>query len=308
MHQHIVHKSSKQKNLVISIFLNSFIVAGELAGGILSNSLALISDALHNFGDLLALILSFAAVRISNWKATPDKSYGYIRSEIIVAFINSSALVIIGVYLIYEGIERLLSPGKVTGLWIIIVAAAAFIANTISTYLLHKNSKEDLNTKAAYLHLFYDSINSFLVIAAGILIYFFNWVILDPVFSIIIGLFIIKSGWDVVLETINILNEGTPKEIDSNEVSIFISSFPEVKEIHHLHIWSLSSKMYALSVHVVVEDQLISKGYLIIDRLEKKLKEKFNIDHPTIQLEADLRKEQSEVIKIKNNIMNKGSY
>ncbi len=306
MHHHQNNKSSTQKNLSISILLNSFIVIGEMIAGVFSNSLALISDALHNFGDLISLILSLVAVRMSNWKATPDKSYGYIRAEIIVAFINSSALVVIGVYLIYEGIGRFLHPENVTGLWVIIAASIAFIANTISTFLLHKNSKEDLNSKAAYLHLLYDSINSLLVIIAGIFIYFYNWVILDPIFSFIIGLFIIKSGWDVVLETINILNEGVPKEIDSNEVSNFILTFPEVKEIHHLHIWSLSSKMYALSVHVVVADQLLSKGYLIIDQLEKALKERFNIDHPTIQLEADLSREQNGVIKINHNIQNNG--
>ncbi len=296
------HRNTTQRNLIVSIILNSLIVAGELTAGIISNSLALISDALHNFGDLLSLILSFAAVRMSRWKATPDKSYGYIRAEIIAAFINSSALVIIGVYIIYEAAQRLMSPEQVKATWVIIVAALGFAANALSSYLLYKGSHEDLNMKSAYLHMFYDALNSFFVIIAGILIYFFNWVILDPVFSIIIGLFIIKSGWDVALETVNILSEGTPKEIDMNEVSAFISDFPEVKEIHHLHIWSLSSKMYALSIHVVIEDQLLSKGYLIIAKLEKELKSKFNIDHPTIQLEADLSKEQNGLVSIKHDI------
>jgi cobalt-zinc-cadmium efflux system protein len=300
MHQHSINRSSTQKNLIISIFLNSIIVVGELFAGIVSNSLALISDALHNFGDLISLILSLAAVRMSNWKATPNKSYGYIRAEIIVAFINSSALLLIGAYIIYEAVGRILHPQNVLALWVIIVAAIGFIANSISTYLLHKNSHEDLNTKTAYLHLFFDALNSLLVIIAGTLIYFFNWIILDPIFSIVIGLFIIKSGWDVVKETINILSEGTPKNIKMEEVSAFISSFPEVKDVHHLHIWSLSSKMYALSAHVVIEDQLISKGYLIIDVLEKALNEKFGIDHPTIQLEADLSKEQNKAIKIQH--------
>ncbi len=300
MHIHS-ENTGVQKNLVISIFLNALIVIGELFAGVISNSLALISDALHNFGDLISLILSLAAVRMSNWKATPDKSYGYLRAEIIVAFINSSALVLIGGYIIYEAIGRLITPEPVKALWVIIVAALSLVANSISTYLLHKNSHEDLNSKTAYLHLLFDAINSLLVVAAGILIYFFNWIILDPVFSIIIGIFIIKSGWDVVTETINILSEGTPKHIDLTEVQNFISSFPEVKDAHHLHIWTISSKMKALSVHVVVEDQPVSEGYLIIKKLEKALIEKFGIDHPTIQLEADLKKEQQEVIKIKND-------
>ncbi|MGA7721079.1 MAG: cation diffusion facilitator family transporter [Ignavibacteriaceae bacterium] len=307
-HHHHNHKQTTiQKNLIISILLNSIIVIGEIIAGIFSNSLALISDALHNFSDLLTLVLSLAAVRVSTLKATPNKSYGYLRAEIIAAFINSSALVIIGIYIIYEAAGRLFTPVKISASWVILVAAIAFIANGVSTYLISKNSEENLNAKSAYLHLFYDAINSLFVIVAGVLIYYFNWTILDPIFSIIIGLFIIKSGWDVVLEAVNILSEGTPKNIDINDVTSFISTFPEVKEIHHLHIWSLSSKMNALSMHVVVPDQLISKGYLIIDQLEKALKEKFNIDHPTIQLEADLRKEQSGIIQLNSNIKKESS-
>jgi len=295
------HHSTIQKNLVISILLNTLIVIVEIIAGIFSNSLALISDALHNFSDLLTLVLSLTAVKVSTWGATPNKSYGYLRVEIIAAFINSSALVIIGVYIIYQAAGRFITPVKIAASWMIVVASIAFLANGFSTYLLSKNSKENLNAKSAYLHLYYDAINSFLVIAAGILIYYFNWTILDPIFSIIIGLFIIKSGWDVVLEAVNILSEGTPKNIDINVVTSFITAFPEVKGIHHLHIWSLSSRMSALSMHAVVPDQLISKGYLIINKLEKALKEKFDIDHPTIQLEADLSKEQNEIIKINGN-------
>jgi cobalt-zinc-cadmium efflux system protein len=305
MHQHHHHHhSSVQKNLIISILLNSLIVIGEIIAGIFSNSLALISDALHNFSDLITLALSLTADRVSKWEATPDKSYGYLRVEIIAAFINSSALVLIGVYIIYQAAGRLFTPEKIAASWVIAAASIAFLANGFSTYLLSKNSKENLNAKSAYLHLFYDAINSLLVIAAGILIYYFNWTILDPIFSIIIGLFIIKSGWDVVLEAVNILSEGTPKNINIKDVTAFITAFPEVKEIHHLHIWSLSSEMSALSMHVVVHDQLISKGYLIIDKLEKALKVKFDIDHPTIQLEADLSKEQNGIIKINGNRVN----
>ena len=293
------HKGTTERNLIISIFLNAVIVAGELFAGIISNSLALISDALHNFSDLISLVLSLIAARMKFWKANSKKSYGYIRAEIIVAFINSSTLLIIGFYIIYEAFGRLFTPEKVIGKWLIIVAGISFIANSLSTYLLHKNSKEDLNAKSAYLHLFYDAMNSLLVVIAGILIYFYNWYILDPIFSIVIGLFIIKSAWDIILETVNILSEGTPKEIDPEEVQRFIASQPDVKGVHHLHIWSLSSRFYALSAHVVLEDQLISKGYLIIDKLEKELKQKFGIEHQTFQLEADLKGGPKEVVKIK---------
>ncbi|HKI77776.1 MAG TPA: cation diffusion facilitator family transporter [Ignavibacteriaceae bacterium] len=298
---HIHNKGTTEKNLIISIFLNAVIVAGELIAGIFSNSLALISDALHNFGDLISLVLSLIAARMKFWKANPKKSYGYRRAEIIVAFINSSTLLIIGIYIIYEAVGRFIDPQPVTGLWLIIVAGISFIANSLSTYLLHQNSKEDLNAKSAYLHLYFDALNSLLVVFAGVFIYFYNWFILDPIFSVIIGLFIIKSAWDIIMETVNILSEGTPKEINMKEVSQFISSQPDIIDVHHLHIWSLSSDYIALSAHIVVNDQLLSKSYLIIDKLEKDLKEKFGIKHPTFQLEADVRREQSEYVKIENN-------
>lgn len=293
------HRGTTERNLIISIILNAIIVAGELFAGIISNSLALISDALHNFGDLISLILSLIAAKMKFWKANSKKSYGYIRAEIIVAFLNSSTLLIIGFYIIYEAFGRLFTPEKVVGKWLIIVAGISFVANSLSTYLLHQNSKENLNAKSAYLHLFYDAMNSLFVVIAGILIYFYNWYILDPIFSIVIGLFIIKSAWDIILETVNILSEGTPKEIDAEEVKRFIASQLEVKGVHHLHIWSLSSDFYALSAHVVLEDQLISKGYLVIDKLEKELSRKFGIQHPTFQLEADLKDQQKGIVKIK---------
>lgn len=295
------HNKSTEKNLVISIFLNGIIVAGELVAGILSNSLALISDALHNFSDLISLVLSLIAARMKFWKANPKKSYGYIRAEIIVAFINASTLLVIGCYIIYEAIERFITPEPVAGKWLIIVAGISFFANAASTYLLHKNSKEDLNAKSAYLHMFYDALNSLLVVVAGIFIYLYNWYILDPLFSIVIGIFIIKSAWDIILETVNILSEGTPKEIDPEAVQNFMISQPDVKDVHHLHIWTLASNFIALSAHVVIDDQLLSKGYLIVDKLEKELMNKFGINHPTIQLEADLSGEQNKNIKIENN-------
>jgi len=287
-----------QKNLTISIILNFLISVIEFTAGIFSNSLALVSDALHNFSDMFSLVLSLAAVRMSKWKANPVKSYGYIRAEIIAAFINSIALVVVGIYIFYEAAHKIFVPEQVAGKTIIIVASFTFIANIFSTLLLHKHSGENLNAKSAYLHLLFDCINSLLVVAAGIFIWLYNWTILDPIFSIVIGIFIIKSGWNLILETVNILNEGTPKEINSEEVTRFIAEFPDVKEVHHVHIWSLSSTFIALSAHVVVEDQLLSKGYLITHRLEKALEEKFGIGHPTIQLEAYMDKDQKDVIKI----------
>jgi cobalt-zinc-cadmium efflux system protein len=287
MHNH--NYGSIRKNLLIAIILNSVIVVAQIAGGFLSNSLALISDALHNLGDLFALVLSYTANYLSIKSGNNRMSFGFLRSEIIAAFINSSLLILIGAYIVYEGIIRINSPEPIAGGLMIIVAAIGFLANAFSAYLLHKDSAHNLNVKSSYLHLFYDAIHSLVVVFVGVLIFFFNWVILDSISSIVIGLFIVKSAWNVVSEATSILNEGVPKEINPEEVEKELRKVEGVKDIHHIHIWKLASNFIALSAHVVVDDRLVSEGYLIISRIEKVLIEKFGINHPTIQLEAEIK-------------------
>jgi len=289
MHNH--NYGSIRKNLIIAIILNAIIVVVEVIGGLLSNSLALISDALHNLGDLLALILSFTANYLSVKSANSRMSFGFLRTEIIVAFINSSILLLIGAYIIYEGIIRIGNPEPVAGGLIIIIASIGFAANAFSSYLLHKDSKHNLNVRSSYLHLFYDAVHSLVIVLVGVLIYFFNWMILDSISSLVIGIFIVKSAWNVVSEATNILNEGVPKEINPDDVEKAILQIENVKSVHHVHIWKLASNFIALSAHAVVEDCMISKGYLIISEIERVLLEKFGINHPTIQLEAEIKNE-----------------
>jgi cobalt-zinc-cadmium efflux system protein len=164
--------------------------------------------------------------------------------------------------------------------------------------LLKEDAKRDLNMKSAHLHLFTDAIESFAVIVIGGLIYWFGWDILDPVISIAIGGFIIMSAWEIILETVNILTEGTPKGINVHDVAAMIQSIPGVSNVHHIHIWSLSSQFRALSVHVEVTDMLISDGNNLVARIEQELKQKFGINHPTIQLECGGCDEQEIIINI----------
>lgn len=294
MHPHS-NKPALGKNLIFAIALNSVIVIAEVIGGIASNSLALLSDAMHNTGDLIALIGALVAVKIGQRKSHPGKSFGYVRAEIIAAFLNSTFLLCLGVFIIYEGIIRFTNPEPIEGLTIIIVAAISFFANAFSSYLLHKNSKTNLNARSAYLHLVYDAVHSLAVVAVGLLIYFFNWAVADSISSIVIGIFIIRSAWGIVYESTNILAEGTPSEISHDDVKAALLKVEGVLNLHHLHIWKLSSDFVALTVHIVVDDQMISKGYLVIDKIEKMLKEKFNINHPTIQLEADVEENFTKV-------------
>jgi cobalt-zinc-cadmium efflux system protein len=287
-----------EKSLVISIILNAVIFIVELVGGILTNSLALISDSLHNLSDFFALILSYAASKVVLWKSNSEKSYGYVRIEIFVAFINAIALVLIGLYVIYVGIQRFAHPEPVAGGWMLIIAVIGFVVNTAATLLLKTHAHQDLNIKSAYLHLFTDALESLAVVVVAGIIAWKDWRVLDPLVSIAIGLFIIKSAWSIVAETVHILTEGTPRGINLEEVASYIQSFPGVENVHHLHIWGLSSRVRALSAHIVVQDQLISAGNRISIQLEQELHDHFGINHPTLQFESFVCKDQGVVVDI----------
>lgn len=278
--------SHPTKHFGLAILINTVIFLVELIGGLLTNSLALISDAFHNLSDVVALILSFGAARLARKKSSAEKTYGYGRFEILAALINAVTLVGIGGYIIYEGIVRLMNPAPVAGKWMIIIAVVGFLANTASALLLRGDAKQNLNSRSAYLHLMTDAIESLGVIVVGILIYWKGWYLLDPLVSIIIGIFIIKSTWEILSETVQMLTEGTPKSISLHAVADFMLAFPGIENIHHLHIWSVGSGFKALSAHLLVSDRLISQGELISTVLARALKEKFDINHPTFQLES----------------------
>ncbi|MFZ1081299.1 MAG: cation diffusion facilitator family transporter [Candidatus Kryptoniota bacterium] len=276
-----------EKPLFYSILLNGLIAIAELIGGLFSGSLALISDAMHNFSDFIALIITFIANRIMYWSGNTKKSYGYFRFEILAAFVNSVLLVLIGAYIIYEALARFSHPVRINSILMLIIAAIGFTANLFSVLLLRRHRKENLNIQSAFLHLITDTLESAAVIITAIIITVINFSSLDLIISIIIGVFIIKSSWDLLVESTNILTEGSPKGIDLNEVGNFIKNFPGIKGVHHLHIWSLSSNFRALSAHIVVDDMRLSRTVTITGELEQQLATRFSIDHPTFQLEAD---------------------
>jgi cobalt-zinc-cadmium efflux system protein len=303
MKERHAHTPTTGKRLVIAIILNAVIFIVEFVGGFLTNSLALISDSLHNLSDFFALILSYIALRVVQWKSNSEKSYGYVRVEIFVAFINATALVLIGLYVIYEGIQRFAHPEAVAGGWMLTIAVIGFVVNTAATLLLKTHAHHDLNLKSAYLHLLTDAVESLAVVVVAGIIAWKDWRILDPLVSIAIGLFIIKSAWSILAETVHILTEGTPRGIDLHEVAAYIQSFPGVENVHHLHIWGLSSRVRALSAHIVVQDQLISKGNKISSQLEQELEHRFGINHPTIQLESSVCEEQGIVVDIHPSLL-----
>jgi cobalt-zinc-cadmium efflux system protein len=292
-----VHGISEKK-LGIAIVLNAFIFLIELFGGILTNSLGLISDSIHNLSDFVALILSYFANRVISWDSNHRKTYGYVRVEAFVALINSMMLVWIGIYLLYKAIQRIGDPEPVLGLPMLIVAIVGFIANALAALLLRKDSSHDLNAKSAYLHLLTDAVESLAVVMVGSLICWKGWTILDPIVSAVIGIFIIKSAWNIVAETVNILTEGTPKGIDIDALIAAITSVPGVASVHHIHVWSLSSRHKAMSAHVVVDDTLISESATLVAEIEAKLEKMFALNHPTLQLETEVCREQTVIVNI----------
>ena len=287
--------TTKKKILFIAIVLNMIIVISQIIFGILSHSIALITDAVHNFQDVLSLIIAYIAAIFFAKKPTERMTFGYLRAEVMAGFINSAFLVGAIVLLIVMGIERLLYPQPVESLTVIIVGAIAFVVNSISAFLLgfHHNHEdehghahdEDLNIKAAYLHLLSDALISLGVVIGGIFMYFFSIYWLDPALSIIFSLYILKETIPVLKKTFNILMEAAPSEINTATIKKLILNFPEVIDVHDIHVWALSSKDLYLTGHIVVDEKYLEKADSIIKKIEKKLREE-GINHITLQPET----------------------
>ncbi|HSH52797.1 MAG TPA: cation diffusion facilitator family transporter [Bacteroidales bacterium] len=292
------HIEPNKKNLFISVFLNAIITIAEFIGGILSNSLALISDAVHNLSDTLALVISYIAMIASNKNSNVKKTFGYKRIEILAALFNAVVLIAISLYLFYEAYKRFLNPEPIGSKLMFIVATIGLAGNLISILLLHKDSSHNLNVKAAYLHLLGDTLSSVGVIAGSILIYFYNITWLDPLLTVIIGLIIIRGTWGIIKETIEILMQASPGDLDIPKIKKQLEKHPEIKNIHHIHSWRLSDHIIHFQCHAELKNNLkIEEADQVRFDLENILQNDFEIDHITIQMESDSCKEKSAINK-----------
>lgn len=273
------------KAVVAAIALNFSIFAAELVGGLVAGSLALISDALHNFADLLSLALAFVAVRMALRKATTVKTYGYVRSEILAAFVNALALVVIGGGIVVEGVRRLWEPLEVQGDLVLAFGALGLLANIAGAWVMHRHATKDLNARAAYLHLALDAGHSAAVVVGGALM-MVGVPLVDPILSILIGLLILRGSIGVLSEATNVLVEGAPRGLTAEDVARCLRATPGVLDVHHVHVWSLSSRHRAMSAHVVVPDQAIAQSRALVERMAANLRRDCGIDHPTFQLET----------------------
>jgi len=282
----MAHEHSHTKKIGWTILLNIVITIAEYIGGIISGSLALLSDAGHNFSDVLSLILGYFGEKISENKATKKHTFGFKRAEVFTALINSLSLFAIAIFILFEAFERLKSPQEISLGLMLGVGLIGLLGNFISIVILNKEKAKSINMKAAYVHLFYDTISSVFVIAGGIIIYFTSFYLLDTILSIVIALMILYSGFEITKDIIHILMQGVPEGINFDEVYNLIAKINGVKSIHNLHVWSINSNEVFLSVHVCV-DKENSNFKKILGKINKLILKKYGIENSAIQIEED---------------------
>ena len=296
-HHHHHHEVSG-KNLFITIILNIIITLSQIIGGIMSGSLALLSDAMHNFSDVLALVIAYIANQLAARPNTESQTFGYKRAEIIAALFNASVLIGIAVFLIVEAFHKLYHPEAINSTWVIGLGLLSILLNAASVLLVKNDAQESVNIKAAYLHLLTDVMTSVAVVGGGLLMYYFHLFWVDPVVSLLIALYLIRASIDLLKESTSILMQFTPDEIELENVVHSITSFPEIKNIHHIHLWKLDDHRVNLEAHLDLNDNItLEASDKVIDRLDEKLHREFGIDHTTFQCEYNRDDDKSIVVQ-----------
>ncbi|TBR12152.1 MAG: cation transporter [Candidatus Nitrosotenuis sp.] len=286
LHNHTGNHVEKRLWLVFVISVSVFLL--EIIGGVLSNSLALISDSFHVMLDFTAIGISLIAFRIAKKAPSPKLSFGFHRAEIVAALINGITLILVSVFIFYESYKRFLEPQAVQTDTLLVFAVAGFAANIAMMVLLKKDSHSNLNIKGSYTHVFGDMLSSIGVIAGAIIMIFTDYPIIDPIVSVGIGILIVRSGIMLCKECTHIFMEGAPREIKMESVSEEIEGLEEVSEVHDLHIWTLTSNVFAMSAHVKIKQEYVPQTNNLLRKINEVLKEKFGINHCTVQIEHDL--------------------
>ncbi len=296
-HHHDHHHNVSGKNLFIAILLNLIITIIQIIGGVFSGSLALLSDALHNFSDVLTLIIAYIANYLSRKKNTPSKTFGYKRAEIIAAFFNTSVLMAVAVFLIYEAYEKLMNPQNIDSLIVVWLGVVSIFLNALGVLFIKDDADHNMNIKAAYLHLLTDMLTSIAVVVGGLLMYFYEIYWIDPLVSIIIALYLIISSWSLMKVSLSVLMQFTPEGIELEEVTQKIMQIqPQITNIHHIHLWQLDDNRIHLEAHLEFEENItLGECDTILDSLEEILKKDFGITHTTFQCEYN-RCETKEAI------------
>ncbi|MEM2760514.1 MAG: cation diffusion facilitator family transporter [Nitrososphaerales archaeon] len=284
-----------KRKLSIALAIASAITILEIFGAILSNSIALLSDAGHLFGDVMALSISLLAIGLATKEHTKRLTYGYHRAEILAAFANGITLAVIAGLVVKEAYTRLFDPPSIEPVVLLSIAIIGFAANIIMAFILREARETSINVRAAYVHVFYDAISSIGVIIAGALVATTNYYVIDPIIAFLIAGLIARGAIKILKESVHILLEGTPATVEVKKIVSEIKKIDGVIDIHDLHVWTISSGINALSGHVIVKDQMVSESAKIVDSIREMLKTKFDISHTTVQVES-----AKDVVRIKD--------
>jgi len=299
-HQHSEQHEISGMRLGVVTALNLTITVAEVVGGLLSGSLALLSDALHNLGDSAAIVTSWVAHRIAGRPHTRKKTYGYKRAEVLAALLNALVLFGLSFFLIGESYRRFVSPEPIKGTLMLVVAIIGLLGNVASVFLLKRDSRDNMNIRSSYLHLMSDSVSSVGVILGGIAIQLWKVVWIDPLITVLISLYIFRETWSIIKETVDILMQASPR-IDYEALKGAVESIEGVKNLHHVHLWRSDEKTIYFEGHVDVEDMRVCDAQRIIGDIQEILRKRFGIGHATIQVETD-RCDDKEIVKTRHGV------
>lgn len=275
------------KNLLWSIGINVIIVLAEVIFGILARSMALISEALHNFTDIGSMTLSWWGEKVSMRPNTTQKTFGYKRAEVIVAFVNGGVLLGVSGWVLVESVIRIFHPEQVAGFTMLMVAVVSLVGNSIATYLLQAGADKNLNLKSAWLHSMQDALFSLGVVIAAIIIYYTGWNWVDPVVSISVSIFLLKEVYEILSESVNMLLDSVPEDLDFEKIKEVLKKFDGVTNINDLHIWQTGSHDRFLSAHMIIREMPEAERVKILAKVMNLLKKKYNIYHPTLQMVSE---------------------
>jgi len=293
-HHHVHTEQAGDRRVWWAVAVNVLLTVVQIVGGLLSGSLSLVADAIHNLSDAISMAIAYIARRIARRPANEDWTFGYVRAELIAALINYTTLIVIGLYLVYEAISRFFDPEPVQGWTVVVIAVVALVVDTITALLTFSLSKSSMNIRAAFLHNVSDALGSVGVIVAGTLIILYDWLFIDPLITLLIAGYILWQAFAEIGGSIRILMSATPKNIDPQAVISRSLAVPGVCGMHHLHIWPIDEHRISLEAHVVIEDESMCRSEDIKNELKQMLINAFSIRHTTLDLESKSR-ECSEV-------------
>lgn len=286
-HHHHIDPDAGDARMAWAVVVNMVLTLAQVVGGLLSGSLALIADALHNFSDAISLIIAFFARKIARRPADESMSFGYGRAEVVAALVNYTTLVVLALYLIYEGILRMLEPQPINGWLVVWIAVIALMVDLLTAALTYSISKHSMNIRAAFLHNLADALGSVAVILAGTCVILWGWTWVDPVVTLLIAGYIL---WHVKAEAggvIRVLMLGSPPDMEMSEVIAAMRAVPGVKDLHHLHLWQMEEHRAALQAHVVIDESDNGRQQQIGARIKQTLRDRFGIGHTTLDIELN---------------------